>query len=238
MALVLNGTSDYVTFGDVLDMFTEDRTIVAHVNPLISVAGSTRHVVAKWSDWSNGYIFGMASSGWRLNISGVYPPNANYAPPIGAWTQMAASIDRSLGTDAVRVYADGVEAARANCPTPNGNNLNGSVSFCVGAVPGLGGYWPGKIAHVQVYGRVLSPEEIVTLKTAPASIADGLIGYWPLVADAVSPLGGATGTLQRGATFDEDDPAPYSPGGGQGGDQAAGRRRLGLRGNLGIGMRT
>jgi hypothetical protein len=94
-----------------------------------------------------------------------------------------------------------------------GANNTASMPFNIGAQISTF-FFPGKIAHAQVWNRKLSNAEIKQAHECPGSVLNGLVAYWPLFGSDTPELdlsgNGNTGAV-TGATESTDGPPIFIP---------------------------
>lgn len=215
MALVLDGSGDYVTFGDVLDFGTfSDVTFCAwiklgtlNLNGTIISKGffdsvSLRHT---WDFEDDTRVLQGAS--WTSFSGGQTAFWANPSLSINTWYWVV--FQASVSSNFCRLYVDGTLRGSVNATPPTGFATSKPLAIGANYDTSWGSYWNGKLAHVHYYkNNLLTTGEMATLSTSPGSITDGLQGYWPLIEDANDGYGSTNGTAVGGASFDSDDPAP------------------------------
>lgn len=132
----------------------------------------------------------------------------------GVWTHVVATFDASELD--VEIYVDGV--VESTTGTIAGLPDLFTANFEVGRWAYNSAYFDGRIAHVQMWNRVLGAEEVVEAGRCPGSIADGSVGYWPLweaSGDSVDYSDQRTnGTRNGNPTEDSDGPPVGLCGGG------------------------
>lgn len=171
-AILLDGTNDYVTAGDInaaegIGAITVS-TWVKH-----SVAGETQHVYKSNCDGANdsweiysGYpntdgtaAFMIGSSDGTISNSGLGTTDTSD----GSWHMLTGVYDGAY----IRIYVDGVEESSTSYPgiTIHSNTHNVEIGGrCNGG--GSGHYVNGLVDEVRIYGRALSPSEITDLYNA------------------------------------------------------------------------
>jgi hypothetical protein len=96
----------------------------------------------------------------------------------GVWLPVSLSYDKSTTNfPIVRVNFGDVTETQTNAPSPNPDVVAG---YCVGNEKGQSRGWNGKIAHVQVFNRLLSAAEKDACLRTPGSITNGLRLWLPM----------------------------------------------------------
>ena len=122
----------------------------------------------------------------------------------GGWHHVCGTFDRSLASNRLKLYVDGVLSGSSNA-------ADGDVDS--GDWPTIGTWdtvgFQGSIDEVRLYGRTLSAEEVAKLyrQTAPDNPDTGLVGYWPFNGPDIAGTTaydrsgkGNNGTLTNGPT--------------------------------------
>lgn len=135
----------------------------------------------------------------------------------GSWTQAITTGTYSASTwhNAVGVFNNGADR-RAFLDGGYKGTEGSSQSFLVNNEFYVGSHRPssgpsfmtGKIAHVAIWSIALSDAEVALIGAGynPLVVqAASLVGYWPLVSDAVAAAGGVNLTLVNTPTFDGAD---------------------------------
>ena len=171
-SLDLNGSSDYVSMGDVLNIGTGDysasiwvKTSAASSALAVSYIGKNIVGVIQDGRWTLGRnptgnvarIY-VRSSG-DLSVVGLTPIND------GAWHHLAATMDRS---EKMRLYVDGVEE-RTGTTISGGDGVNWTITqpLELGRYYGASGGYPmhadAMLDDARIYRSVLSPEDVALL---------------------------------------------------------------------------
>lgn len=200
MALVFNGTNQYLNLGNVLNP-TADMTVMVWVR---RGAVGTRHEVMSKE--------GAGADGWELSLlasnlvefgafNGAYPV-ANSTTQITAGTWFHVCGVRNSATGQTSVYVNGVlegSVAAGAAPTTNTGNCN------IGRRNDGSRYFNGAMSDVRFYNRALSADEIQTIYACQGRdfIIDGLQAWYTfderedgylLSPEIVNPQTAASGT--------------------------------------------
>gem|GEM_PF-556568 len=183
-AISFDGSDDWISTGDCLDLGTDDVTMLAVVK--YSAAAQPD----EWGGVHFGVIAGKghldgAGRGYGLSVNNanqiywqVRNQASNFTVPSdnalndGQYHMAVGVCDRD-STTGMRLYIDGLRQTATNDPTPiDGNDLSGSRAFAIGSRQGEddgGWFWDfaGAIAVVYVWKRVLTESEIRQLHRDP-----------------------------------------------------------------------
>jgi hypothetical protein len=118
---------------------------------------------------------------WIASFSSSY---GEWTFPItdGQWQAVALTHDQSPASNTPRArvnYLD-VTVTRVSA-VPTGDPVVVPAGYCVGNNSATNETWNGKIAHVQVFNRVLSPTEMDAALRNPGSIKHGLRLWLPML---------------------------------------------------------
>ena len=157
-AIDFDGSDDYVTYGDVLDVGTSNFTIAAWVKT--DVVNSAYHAIAtKNANFCPNYQFGLHSSNkffMAYENPGCATDSTSFSAntaTAGVWYHLVGVVDRTNGTT---LYVDGV--AQTPDPAETGS-LDNTGTLYIGRHDG-GLYWDGVIDDVRIYKRALTADEV------------------------------------------------------------------------------
>ncbi|MET7282665.1 LamG domain-containing protein [Kribbella sp. NPDC005582] len=115
-------------------------------------------------------------------IPQLYKASSKESPVNGAWSHLLATYDAPTG--ALRLYVNGRLQQETSAPIANAWKATGPLtvgrSFLAGAA---GGYFGGSLDHLQIWQRVLRPEEVLELQAPRSSqgpVVTGDAAHWPL----------------------------------------------------------
>jgi hypothetical protein len=199
MALTFNGTSDYLTLGDVLD-FSAGAAMTTMAWIRRSASGVRHEIISK--EEANG-------SGWELSIDSTN--NAEFGDFNGGWPVVRSTTTIATNTlyhicgvydpaaVSLRIYVNGVQEATA---FTGGTGLANSSSLNIGRSALGSRYFNGSIEDVRVYNRVLSAGEVAAICVARGRdhILEGLVGRWLMTEEAPGNGGTATVNVQSTAS--------------------------------------
>lgn len=100
------------------------------------------------------------------------------------WYFYAVTYNSSSSSNDPIIYRNGVAVSLIDVSPSGTQNHNTSSELCFGAAQQGSNYLTGNLAHIQLFNRVLSPEEIKQIMRFPGSIVNGRTGYWPLFGSA------------------------------------------------------
>ncbi|HCT78324.1 MAG TPA: hypothetical protein DGT23_17450 [Micromonosporaceae bacterium] len=162
-AAQFDGINDYLGAPSVLD--TSKSFSVATWVKLDSKGSNDRTILSQTGNsFSAFYLqFDAASDRWRLEVSGSdtasptwKSANSTSVPQVGVWTHLAATYDAN--TKELRLYVSGVlEGTATNVVT-----WNATGEFRIGRSGGT--WWHGAIDEVNMWNRVISPAEVLSLQ--------------------------------------------------------------------------
>ena len=133
------------------------------------------------ADAGGNVLLGHATSGENLTFLAKHATThstSTFAVPHNVWTPVAISHKYvSGGTPTVRANFQSVTPTQTG---PSGNPLAVNNGYCVGNVSGQINTWAGRIAHVQVFNRRLSPAEMDACLRDPGSVQHDLRLWLPM----------------------------------------------------------
>jgi hypothetical protein len=226
------GTSDYISVGDnnQLDGSTE-ITMMAFARPE-SVAGATKTLLQKPNPATavtDGLLFGLYRSGHEVHCALVndaggtaFVKTSGLSGGLNTWYHWAFTWDAAISSTfltAAKFYQDGTQATfidsfNGTTTVTQVNNSNGTMQ--IGRRGTATETWEGQLAHVKLYDRALTQNEIIDCSHNPEAVVDGLISWWPLLGVAAEDLtaGGYDGTI-TGTVVDSDRGPSYFLCGGK-----------------------
>lgn len=225
-AVTFNGTSGYVTMGDVA-AFEFTGAFSVEVLARFTSTGALTPLATKCDAGFKGWgLFQTATTGkiqflantaagatlWNFSTTAEYNDGLNH--------RIKAEWDGTTGANGVKIYVDGVLAAQATAAagTPDTN----AAAFMI-ASSGAGGFFAGTIAWVALYASVLSPtreaahQAAVTWTDVSADVLGmpgmawdyGIAGNSPL--DRMASSGTLTFTLRNDPRNSGSMQGYYSP---------------------------
>lgn len=112
-------------------------------------------------------------------IDGVWnTPASSHAN--GKWIHCAVTYDSADTANDPLLYLNGVSQVVAEQTLPVGGQADNSGTGTMGNNAAQTRSLDGKLAHLHVYNRILSPNEINQVMRIPGSVRAGLQGYYPL----------------------------------------------------------
>jgi len=226
-ALSFDGTDDYVSSGDVLNMGISNFSISAWVKSTSTTSGSNNGIVYKRGtayQYSQGYRLNMPNGVFNFHIADgtnyISLSSTTAGKNDGGWHHVVGVAERGV---ILKLYIDGVLDGTA-VETTVGNIDSSGTNFAIGALntAGTSFYHPfnGLIDDVRIYNRALSASEIAGLyaqgstgkTTMNASqnnqLTSGLVGLWSFNGSDVSGTtaydrsgSGNNGTLTNGPSI-------------------------------------
>lgn len=191
--------NDYISISDSDSLTTTaGQTIAAWVN----MDDATRFRIFSKYDSStpaNGWEYWLTVAGDDKLSYSIYDENGDcstaqdsigrqYSTALtaqeGVWLFIASTWDGGTTTASIDLYVDGsvVDDADFNVSgTFTGvENCATDASMFAFLAPSSSNEGDGRMAYVHLYDRDLGVAEINQIMHCPGSIADGLVGYWPL----------------------------------------------------------
>src|SRR5437016_7109820 len=217
-AFSLDGVDDYVDVGDADLPVT--FTIDAWINPT-DLSSSPEVVDKDDGDTSRSYSLEIDSTG-QLDgavFSGAAITEYRTNSPVittGSWQHIVMTYDGNAGPNQkIQFYVDGVlqpsspNGERDNGGAPNDTSFSTTIGtqLCSGAPCFV---FKGEIDEVELFGRVLTPEEIATIfsagssgKCKPVCTAPpaAMVSWWPGDGNAHDVQDGNDGTLEGSVAF-------------------------------------
>lgn len=240
-ALSFDGLDDYVNAGSgaTLDNLSA-MTIAAWINPASMGENGRGRIVAK-SSGSN-----LPSIGWSFYVTSEVPNGIKFAVDhtsahlehasaanaitLNQWQHVAVTWDGSRSYANAHIYVNGKEVAYAISDNAVGTRASDAAqNLFIGNNPALTRSFKGVIDDVQIYNRVLTPEEIAALAggttpppsdttpptvalTAPANGASVTVGSAVTIAANASDNVGVTAVDFKvdGSIVGSDSVSPYA----------------------------
>jgi len=157
--LYFDGT-DYINFGDVLDIGTSDLTMSVWVKPSLPFSG-TKGIIGKANDGvDDGRYSICVSSGSKIRA--VFDPGTGQAIDsinnlVSDWNFLTATWDRDGN---MKLYLNGIFEGDISISAGNGQNYNTTIPFLIGAYQIGGYYFIGSIDDARVFFSVLPSSKI------------------------------------------------------------------------------
>lgn len=166
--LSFDGVDDQVSFGDVLDMGTQDWTVAAWVKVDPGAPGD-RTLIAKdagWIGWdlhtdATGRLAARLSAGATANVTA-----ASLEPlPTGLWVHVAAVYDRSAN---LTLYINGTPEGSAGIAAADGVDIGNDLVLYLGRRAQGESFFHGVLDEVKVYARALTGGDVGLLACEPS----------------------------------------------------------------------
>ena len=161
-ALTFDGTDDGVSFGDILDMGTSDRSISLWVKTTSTTSPSV--ILSKGYSYSNNlhsiYLYNGKIE-CLMDISGTdrIVNTGSTTVNDGNWHHIALTIQRD---DLMKLYLDGVLKSSVDISDDVAVDAQNAYGFYLGRAH-YGQYFAGSIDEVKMFDSVLNSDEISTL---------------------------------------------------------------------------
>lgn len=195
MSRDFNGTTSIVSIKSSATLADVSQLTIAMWTQLDNLGeGSSSRLIDKFSSGTVGYWNILMRKPSRITFSrgfataDVERTSANGTLTTGGvWTHVAVTWDGTIAGSGINIYFDGVETTYSATTNGAGGALaDKSQNIYIGNNAGQTRTADGRLAHVHVFGRVLSAAEIKSLMYHPAiqnrfvaASTDGLVGYWP-----------------------------------------------------------
>lgn len=166
-ALSFNGSSNYVTIGDVLDFnYNGQFSVSAWIKPnALPGNDSYKCIVSKMDNEAplSGWYFGLWNSLGQLGL--YYDDNSgnqtmattNEIINTGIWQHVVGVYNN----ETITIYLNGVPQSNSETATAATSSVNNNVPLCIGCDDNATDeIFDGAIDEVRVYSRALSPAEI------------------------------------------------------------------------------
>lgn len=200
-ALLLNGTSQYISVGTPLSnnsSYTKEAWIY------VTTTAGARNVISSSNApfWLN---TGQLSAGHGGNYSQVVDPSTI---TLNKWTHVAVTY--SASTTTMRLYRDGILVATN---TSVASNYTSEATY-IGTHAGAGSYLQGLMDEVRIWNVARTQAQLKqNILYPPANNATGLVGYYKLNENggtsATNATGGTNGTMVNSPTW-QTGPARHS----------------------------
>lgn len=160
-ALTFNGTTDYITMGDISDLdMTGDMSFGGWFKSTAS--GATQYILAKRSTGlGNGYSLALASTGEAiaavLDADSFASVESNSAINDGAWHFVMAVANRAGN---LTMYVDGTLQDDTDSLSSETGDLSNSEPFLIGSKIITSGFFTGTIDNVMVFDKILDQADI------------------------------------------------------------------------------
>ena len=168
-SIVLDGSNDYVGFGDVLDLGTNDLTISTWVKLTSNLTTFAMFAGKAFGGAGNRYAFGLDSNEKITTVfadttSGIVSTGTS-ALSLNTWYMMTAVFDRSSNLSYYINDQSDTVASNPDISSKVNSDLQDTVEFRIGSyaqsdrtTPAF--LFPGNIATTLVYFRTLSSTEV------------------------------------------------------------------------------
>jgi hypothetical protein len=119
--------------------------------------------------------FGITDGSWTFPVT------------TGRWISVAISYSKAQVEVDPKFRIDFVDVPPVEVSNPDGSSPNFGTGYCIGNLSGQNFTWDGRIAHVQIFNRILTVDEMDACLQAPGSVTNGLRLWLPMTsADDIS----------------------------------------------------
>ncbi|GAB3925341.1 hypothetical protein GCM10029976_018440 [Kribbella albertanoniae] len=187
-ALALDGVDDYASATEAVVDTSKSFSISTWARPanpsklgvIASVNGANSSAAGLGYDpAAKRWVFARSSADVRNPT--IYRAVSKDAPVNESWSQLIATYDATSGT--LKLYVNGRLQQETVSPPANAWKASGTLSVGRGLLGGItGGHFRGSLDHLQIWQRVLRPEELVALQTPRPddAVATAVAAHWPL----------------------------------------------------------
>jgi hypothetical protein len=181
-----DGSTDYISLGASVGAYN-NYTVSIWINPgdtvdWTGVAGRRLGSNYVWDIQMNvdesilGYSY---QCGGSAHLSAAAWGNCDLSPT-GGWYHFLMTVDDNT---AMYLYLNGSQCESDTTATGSictSTTAAAEIGSDGGDAPAWLYHFPGQLAHLSIWNRVLSAAEIAQDFRCPGSVAGGLVGYWPL----------------------------------------------------------
>jgi hypothetical protein len=184
-SMSFNGTSSKLQ-NDPADLFdgSTEMTFFAWINPASLGEGNSGFLSTLALDGATAGIWMECSSGPKLGLVanfGTTDGSWNVPMALNTWSAIAISYDADDESKIPTFRVNFANVSHGTFSNPDGSlpNLT-KTGYCIGNFPNQNFTWNGRIAHVQIFNRLLSVAEMDACLRAPGSIPTGLRLWLPM----------------------------------------------------------
>ncbi|MFF1816478.1 LamG domain-containing protein [Kribbella sp. NPDC058245] len=187
--LALDGADDYASASESVVDTSQSFSISVWARPtnpsklgvIASANGANTTATGLGYDPSSKrWVFARTSADVRNPT--LYKASSKEAPVNGAWSHLLAMYD--VLTGALKFYVNGRLQQETTSPATAVWKATGALTVGRGLLTGAaGGYFAGSIDNLQIWQRVLRPEEVLELqlpKDSNGMVVTGDVAHWPL----------------------------------------------------------
>lgn len=160
LAYSFDGTNDYITMGNVLNVTTGPLTLAAWIKPT-AIAG--KYIIAKYATTDTGgfVLYGNASSKLAFYINDTNGTKYHQLASVpalstGVWTHAGAT---RVGAVVTEIRINGVAVSTTTVMGGTVSTLTSSHHFRIGSASNNAQYFSGLIDDVGVWNRALTNDE-------------------------------------------------------------------------------
>jgi hypothetical protein len=174
--------------------------------------GSVGGVAYALDEVGNNIYLYHPTSGENLTFLAKYATTHNestFAVPHNVWTPVAISHKYASGnTPTIRVNFQSVSPTQVG---PSGNPIAMNSGYCIGNITSQAHTWAGRIAHVQIFNRLLSAAEMDACLKEPGSITHNLRLWLPMTSASDTGDRSGNGFHGSGTALETANVPPYDP---------------------------
>jgi hypothetical protein len=191
-ALTLDGSNDFAAANESVVDTSRSFSISTWARPTSASKLGVVAAVNGTNSAAAGLGYDPATTRWVFARSSadvskptVYKASSKEAPVNGAWSHLLATYDATSG--ALKLFVNGRLQQETSSPIANAWKATGALSVGRGLLgAAAGGYFADSIDNLQIWQRVLLPEEVLQLQdpresgSANTPVITGNAAYWPL----------------------------------------------------------
>ena len=175
-----NGSSDYLDSGSSTDYAVGSGTTISIGCWINSDTALASRGICGDAVVINGWYFGIVGSNQiGISIGTITSLQSGFGITADQWNYVGIGWQAGTGYNAIKIDSSGSITTGSNSGTSVPNS-NAGTTFKVGQKGASDLYFDGEIAHVQVWNRRLSNDELILSGFRPGSIGNGLLSYWPI----------------------------------------------------------
>jgi hypothetical protein len=152
------------------------------------------------------------ASGANLRFAATFDSGGTWTFPVAnaAWTAVAVSYSYS-SSDSDPIIRVNFQNTSPTESSPSGVPDDIDTGYCVGNRTGQANTWAGRIAHVQVFNRLLSAAEMDGCLKKPGSVKQNLRLWLPMTSASDTADQSGNGFNGTGTALETANDPPYDP---------------------------
>ena len=194
-SLDFDGSSDYVSMGDVLDQANDGSDPISITFWLKTTLSALGYLVSKQTGFTDGYgVFMLASGeiafymGTSSSSARIYAYTQNTFND-GSWKNVAVTYDGSQDVSGLNIYVDNSLQTLTTVTNNTPNNVSNAGDFTLAKRNGSAYAYEGSLAEVLIFNSALTTDQITALYNSGTPVNPMALTPLPI---AYYPLGGAS----------------------------------------------